>query len=73
MLVIPNSLSPGEPGTEFTLQMQDLIWTMTHRNYYPVDFCEGNDTHLSIWFSKAPTNDKAKEQAAFFIKRGGDV
>lgn len=70
MLLIPCSLTAGDPGDPLSNTVIQLIKGMATAGYGPVDFGLSNDNCIQLWFMVMQPL-KAVKAADEFIKNGG--
>lgn len=72
-LVLPNELV-GESGDEFSPEFQALLYGFARLGFWPQDFGEGDNTHVTLFFVKAGAGiPDAVTMTKNFIDCGGDV
>ncbi len=67
---IPNGDWLGEPGEPVPPEVEQLIQSMASFGYAPVDFGEGDEEHVELWFDPTAVL-LAKEAARLFLETGG--
>lgn len=69
-LVLPMTLvGEGEPGDEFPFAFRQFLILLADLGWWPIDFGEGNDTHVVLWMAKTNPSD-AIRSAMHFLEKG---
>lgn len=72
-VILPASFATGEPGDPLSNQVLAVIRAMAEIGYGPVDFGEGNDNSIELWFINCITKVVAQAMADQFNIGGGNV